>query len=335
MRKYVSLSSGRWRAGAERLALHVLRRRAAGADHAVDLAQRSGFGALGAIARAPPRGTCDAAERRELAGEHAALTRFTMVDLFADRSVRGRLIAASVLMLSVTFGFWGVATFVPTYVARVAAAQGLAAPHYAAVAGLLYTGMQTVGFIALGFLADAIGRKPTTMLWYAMSLILTPVVYLWTHQMWGIAAGRDRLRVLQRRHLVLGADLAARAVPDAHARDGGRLLLQCAALAFRVRPVDRRDTDRRPWRLRSGRDHRRPVLHRWRRGGTVPAGDQRPALAGHAAIVGGLVAGHTGTIGVDAFACFGTGGLAWYHSRLVDRMTWSGNSMKPHVSLRS
>jgi MFS family permease len=29
------------------------------------------------------------------------------------------------------------------------------------------------------FLADAIGRKPTAMLWYAMCLLLTPVVYLW------------------------------------------------------------------------------------------------------------------------------------------------------------
>ena len=121
-----------------------------------------------------------------LAGEHAALARFTVTDLFMERSVRGRLIAASVLMLSVTFGFWGVATFVPTYVAHVAATQGLSAPHYAAIAGLLYTGIQIFGFISLGFLADAIGRKPTTMLWYAMSLILTPVVYLWTHQMWAL-----------------------------------------------------------------------------------------------------------------------------------------------------
>jgi MFS family permease len=122
----------------------------------------------------------------ELAGENVALTRFTVVDLFADASVRGRLIAAFVLMLSVTFGFWGVATFVPTYVASVAAKAGLSAPHYAALAGLLYTGVQTLGFIALGFLADAIGRKPTTMLWYAMSFILTPVVYLWTHDMWAL-----------------------------------------------------------------------------------------------------------------------------------------------------
>ena len=39
------------------------------------------------------------------------------------------------------------------------------------------------GFIGLGFLADAIGRKPTAMLYYAMCLVLTPVVYLWAQSM--------------------------------------------------------------------------------------------------------------------------------------------------------
>jgi MFS family permease len=121
-----------------------------------------------------------------LGGEQVALTRFTVIDLFADRNVRRRLVVASILMLSVTFGFWGVATFVPTYVAAVAAAQGLSAPYYAGLAGLLYSGVQIFGFVALGFLADAIGRKPTTMLWYTMALIPTPVVYLWTHEMWSL-----------------------------------------------------------------------------------------------------------------------------------------------------
>ncbi len=118
-----------------------------------------------------------------LEAEHAALTRFTVVDMFLDRGVRPRLVAAFLMMLSVTFGFWGVATFVPTYVGTVAAKAGLSAPYYSAVAGLLGTGVSIFGFISLGFLADAIGRRPTTMLWYAMCLVLTPVVYMWARSM--------------------------------------------------------------------------------------------------------------------------------------------------------
>jgi MFS family permease len=131
------------------------------------------------------------AQRRSgavLEGESAVLTRFTVTDMFVDRSVRGRLIGAFLMMLSVTLGFWGVGTFVPTYVGTVATKAGLSAPYYTAVAGLLGTGVAIFGFVTLGFLSDAIGRKPTTMLYYFMCLILTPVVYLWAQSMAALLA---------------------------------------------------------------------------------------------------------------------------------------------------
>jgi MFS family permease len=115
----------------------------------------------------------------ELSGEHAALTRFTLVDLFADRTVRWPLIGSLLMMLSLTFAFWGVSTFIPTYVGSVASNAGLQAAHWAGLAGLVTGICGTLGFISLGFLSDAIGRKPVTMLFYLMCLILTPVVYLW------------------------------------------------------------------------------------------------------------------------------------------------------------
>ena len=118
-----------------------------------------------------------------LEGVDAALTRSTVVDMFTDPMIRRRLVPAFLMMLSVTFGFWGVATFVPTYVGTVATKMQLNAPFYSAIAGLVATGFGIFGFIALGFLADGIGRKPTAMLYYAMSLILTPVLYLWAQSM--------------------------------------------------------------------------------------------------------------------------------------------------------
>lgn len=129
------------------------------------------------------RSEARALQRRgaELSGEHAALTRFTLVDLFADRTVRWPLIGALLMMLSVTFAFWGVATFIPTYVGSVAAKAHLPAAAWAGYAALVTGVCGTFGFISLGFLADAFGRKPVTMLFYLMCLILTPVVYLWDH----------------------------------------------------------------------------------------------------------------------------------------------------------
>src|SRR6202043_4090339 len=51
-----------------------------------------------------------------LKGEDAALVRFTLVDLFAEPAVRSRLVLTFVMSLSVTIGYWGVSTFVPSYV---------------------------------------------------------------------------------------------------------------------------------------------------------------------------------------------------------------------------
>jgi len=115
----------------------------------------------------------------ELQGVDAALTRATIVDLFTEPSVRWRLIGAFLMMLSVTFAFWGVATFIPTYVGNFAKAAGYSAPALSAWAGLISAGCGVFGFVTLGFIADAFGRKAAVMLFYLASLVLTPVVYLW------------------------------------------------------------------------------------------------------------------------------------------------------------
>src|SRR5262252_10647923 len=114
----------------------------------------------------------------QLKGVDAQLTRSTIVDLFTERSVRWRLIGAFLMMLSVTFAFWGVATFIPTYVGSVAAKAGFSAPTLSAWAGIISATCGVFGFVTLGFFADRFGRKAAVMLFYLASLVLTPVVYL-------------------------------------------------------------------------------------------------------------------------------------------------------------
>jgi MFS family permease len=114
-----------------------------------------------------------------LQGEHAAMVRFTLVDMFAEPAVRMRLIVTFVMSLSVTIGYWGVSTFVPSYVGSVAGHLGLAAQRWVGLAGLVQNIGALLGFCCFGFLADSFGRKPTTFLYYLMCLILTPIVYLW------------------------------------------------------------------------------------------------------------------------------------------------------------
>src|SRR6478672_10277463 len=114
-----------------------------------------------------------------LQGENAALVRFTLVDTFAEPAVRTRLILTFLMSLSVTIGYWGVSSFVPSYFGSVATAAGLPAQRWVGLVGLVQNIGALLGFFAFGFLADAFGRKPTTFFYYLMCLILTPIVYLW------------------------------------------------------------------------------------------------------------------------------------------------------------
>src|SRR5215470_15792598 len=65
-----------------------------------------------------------------LKGVDAELTRSTVVDMFTDPMIRRRLVAAALMLRSVTFGVGGLATFVATYVGTVAAKMQLNAPLY-------------------------------------------------------------------------------------------------------------------------------------------------------------------------------------------------------------
>jgi MFS family permease len=72
---------------------------------------------------------------------------------------------------------------VPPYIAAAAAKAGLPGPQWASYAGMTYNLGGILGYIGLGFLADRFGRKPVVMLYFAASLLLTPVLFLWTHDL--------------------------------------------------------------------------------------------------------------------------------------------------------
>jgi MFS family permease len=84
------------------------------------------------------------------------------------------------MSLTTTLAWWGISSFVPPYVASVAAKAGLPGPVWAGYTGMAYNLGAIAGYISLGFLADVIGRKPIAMVFFAMALVMTPVLFLWT-----------------------------------------------------------------------------------------------------------------------------------------------------------
>ncbi len=115
-----------------------------------------------------------------LTAEEQALTRFTVTDLFADPEIRRRTIFAFLMSLTTTLAWWGISSWVPPYIASVAAKHGLPAARWASYAGMAYNFGAILGYASLGFLSDYFGRKPVTMVYFALAFLMTPVLFLWT-----------------------------------------------------------------------------------------------------------------------------------------------------------
>src|SRR5437764_3966241 len=126
----------------------------------------------------------DARARRDsgaaLSAHDQALTRFTIADLFAEPETRRRILLAFLMSLTTTLAWWGISSWVPPYIASVAAKANLPAPQWESYAGMANNLDDILGYISLGFLADRFGRKPVVMFYFAAALLMTPVLFLWT-----------------------------------------------------------------------------------------------------------------------------------------------------------
>jgi MFS family permease len=131
--------------------------------------------------RRAARAALQRGEKLTTVEEQAA--RFTLSELFSDPKARKYTIFALFGSLTTTLGWWGISTWVPPYIGSLAAAHGFAPAQWASLAGMVYNAGAIAGYIGCGFFADKFGRKPVTFLFFALSLILTPVLFLWTHDL--------------------------------------------------------------------------------------------------------------------------------------------------------
>jgi MFS family permease len=119
----------------------------------------------------------------ELSEEERTYTKFTLRQIMADPKLRRLTILGSIMSAVTTCAWWGISTWVPAYVGSLAARDGHSPESYASTAGMIYNIGAIAGYIALGFSADRFGRKPTVFTYFLVSLVMTPVLFLWTHDL--------------------------------------------------------------------------------------------------------------------------------------------------------
>ena len=115
-----------------------------------------------------------------LSPEDRALTRFTVADLFATPTVRRHIFVTFLMSLATTLAWWSISTWVPPYISGVAGKAGLTAQQWTTYAALAFNFGALLGQVGFGFFADGFGRKPVTLIYFAMALAMTPVLFLWT-----------------------------------------------------------------------------------------------------------------------------------------------------------
>jgi MFS family permease len=111
-------------------------------------------------------------------GARHRLRDLTLFEVLRDRRLRKVTVVTSVMSLVTTVAWWGISTWVPDYVSQVAADHGESAAAWSSNAGMIYNAGAIVGYIALGFVADRIGRRWTTFTYFLLSFALTPLLFL-------------------------------------------------------------------------------------------------------------------------------------------------------------
>lgn len=113
----------------------------------------------------------EARKERKRLGRRAAHDRFVLHRLFTPPLLRPMLVCTALASGSL-IAFWSVSTWYPQIIRQFSAAAGLAkdvADHRVAIASMLFNAGGIVGYAAWGFIADAIGRRKTFALSFAVS----------------------------------------------------------------------------------------------------------------------------------------------------------------------
>jgi len=110
------------------------------------------------------------------------LAQFTVSEILSDSGLRRRVGFLLLMAVSSVVGWWSASTWIPEFATELTAYAGNQPQLSSSSVGLIFGTGSVVGFLALGWLADFVGRKPTICLYYFGALVLSLSYFLFTRQ---------------------------------------------------------------------------------------------------------------------------------------------------------
>jgi len=106
------------------------------------------------------------------------LVQFTLTRILSEPELRRRV--ALLLLMSVTtvVAWWSASTWIPQFAAQLSINTGHQSQVWSSLAGLMFGVGAVAGYLALGLLADFLGRKPAIWFYYLAALVLSLCLFL-------------------------------------------------------------------------------------------------------------------------------------------------------------
>ena len=109
------------------------------------------------------------------------LVQFTVTRILSDPELRRRLGLLLLMSITTVVGWWSASTLIPEYAAQLTINAGYQSQLSSSLVGPMFSAGSIAGFLMVGVLADTLGRKLTTWLYYLGALVLSLYFFLLVH----------------------------------------------------------------------------------------------------------------------------------------------------------
>jgi len=110
------------------------------------------------------------------------LAQFTVSEILSDAELRRRVGVLLLMSISTVVGWWSASTWIPEFAVQLTTHSVNQPGLSSSMIGLMFGLGSVAGFVALGFLADATGRKPTIWLYYLGALAVSLCYFLFVRE---------------------------------------------------------------------------------------------------------------------------------------------------------